>query len=107
MQWMSPILTLPKSIFASRSSVGSGAGAAMPTGDAARNLQKMTSLADDDDEQHHIYYLKFVALLIEGSITTVLRQREPSPKKNKENDEAKPTPTKIKSDDLVSFSAWD
>lgn len=99
--------SLSYSAFSSRSSVGSGAGAAMPTGAAARNLQKMTSLAGDDDEQHHIYYLKFVALLIEGSITTVLRQRGTSSKKNKENDEGNPTPTKTKKDDLVSFSAWD
>mmetsp|Transcript_16787 Transcript_16787/g.48223 ORF Transcript_16787/g.48223 Transcript_16787/m.48223 type:complete len:943 (+) Transcript_16787:682-3510(+) len=88
------------SAFSSRSSVGSGAGTAMPAV-AARNLQKMTSLADDDEEQHHIYYLKFVALLIEGSITTVLRQREPAKKKNHE---ALPKSRNVAA---VSFSAWD
>lgn len=98
--------SLSYSAFSSRSSVGSGTGAAMPTA-AARNLEKMTSLADDDEEQHHVYYLKFVSLLIEGSITTVVRQREPYSKKKREEYEATPVPIKTKNDNLVSFSAWD
>ena len=95
------------SAFSSRSSVGSGAGNAMPAA-AGRNLQKMTSLADDDEEQHHVYFLKFVALLIEGSITTVLRQRESaSTEKHEASTSPSSAPPKSRTADAVSFSAWD
>ena len=94
------------SAFSSRSSVGSGAGNAMPAA-AGRNLDRMTSLADDDEEQHHVYFLKFVALLIEGSITTVLRQRESaSTKKHEASTSPSSAPPKSRTADAVSFSAW-
>ena len=93
------------SAFSSRSSVGSGAGNAMPAA-AGRNLDRMTSLADDDEEQHHVYFLKFVALLIEGSITTVLRQRESaSAKEHEASTSPSSAPPKSRTA-AVSFSAW-
>ena len=62
------------SAFSTRSGAGSDTDGCTML--AARTLQKSTSLIDDDEEQGHIYYLKFVDLLIQRSISAVVRKRE-------------------------------